>query len=61
MLLVLGRVEGHSHLLPRTAIPITAELVVEACSSPTALLIRQRDERGRTNNQVFCFPFQPDS
>lgn len=30
MLLVLGRVEGHNHLLPRTEIPVVAELVVEA-------------------------------
>lgn len=61
MLLDLGRVEGHSHLLPRTAIPITAELVVEARSSPTALLIRLWDERGRTNNRAFCFPVQPNN
>lgn len=57
MLLDLSRMEEHSCLLPRKAIPITAELVVEACSSPTALLIRQWDERRRGTNQAFCFPF----
>lgn len=34
---------GHNHLLPRTAIPTTAELVVRGLLNPTVMLIRLQE------------------